>query len=129
MSDLLEKIASVKTTKQYCNGMVSIGFRTDQACYNINDNNFEINFLKDGWFRKNYGPAKGYGLCINELRITSSKPVFCGDFSCYKAKIEYTDNDFDSTEKSDLFWIYVHKDIDIKSVIEYIGSTKHEWKP
>lgn len=130
MSDLLEKMSSIKTNKVYSNGMVSIGFRQDQAVYDINKNNFELNFSdNDGWFRKNYGIAKGYGLCINEIKITSAKPVYAGDFSCYKCKIKFTDCDFEGTEKSDLFWLYIHKELDIIKVLHYIDITKENWKP
>jgi hypothetical protein len=115
--------------KAYTIGYVAIGFRTDKVGYDINKANFILNSKCDGWFRKDEGIANGYGLCINTIKITSSNPILVGDFLAYKAKIEYTNNDFEPKEERDFFWVYVHKQFDIKEVLDYIEEHKHEWHP
>ena len=125
---------------KYCNSFVAIGFRTDKINYDINKDNFILNSKYDGWFRKAEGIANGHGLCINSIKITNrnkhyhnGEPTWVGehigDFKCYKAEIQYTNNDFEPKEETDKFWVIVHKKFDIKDVLEYIEQNKENWYP
>jgi hypothetical protein len=132
MNTLLEDMKELRLANpqhyRYCNGYASIGFRTADAGYVINHDNFILNSKNDGWFRKDYGIAKGHGLCINDIKITSRVPILVGDFICYKAVIQYTNNDFEPKEETDKFWVIVHKRFDIKDVMEYIQENKENWR-
>lgn len=86
-----------------------------------------LNSKHDGWFRKNEGLADGYGLCINNVKITSRKPMVIGDFLAYKVAIDFTNND--EIDDNDIFWLYVENKFDIKDVMEYIEKTKDNWYP
>jgi hypothetical protein len=124
-------------------GFASIAFRTSEdPSYAINQNNFNLNTTGDGWFRKDKyaGPASGYGLCINSIKITNRKKTYhageptwvgqeVGNFIAYKAIINYTNNNFDPEVEEDKFWVFVHKQFDIHDVIEYIVNHRDEWKP
>jgi hypothetical protein len=143
MSNLLAEMKEFKSKNpqhRYCNGYISIGFRGTKSDYDINRDNFSLNGMNDGWFRKIDGLAKGHGLCINNIRVTNRKyhyfngePSFIcntvGDFLCYKAIIDYTNNDFDSKDETDLFWIFVHKNFALADVLDYIEENKEGWYP
>lgn len=125
MRSMLDYSASVAA--RYCNGFVAIGFRENPAEADINRDNYILNSMGDGWFRRVYGIAKGHGLCLNSIKITSRSPKLVGDFYCHKAKINFTYPDGDLG--TDFFWLYIHEDYDLEQVLTYIEIHKHEWRP
>lgn len=115
----------------YCIGFASIAYRN---CENPSANchkAFVANSYGDGWFRipRGEGLSEGYGLCIRELKITSKNCFYMGDFIAYKAIITYINPNDEYMLETDKFWIFVHKDFDVLSVLEYIEQTKMQWTP
>lgn len=112
-----------------CIGYASIAFRTEESYQTSCYKSFILNSKNDGWFRKDEGIADGFGLCINEFKITSHKPVTMGAFNVYKCKINYTDWAYDSEIQNDFFWLYVHENFDLEEIINYINENKESWYP
>lgn len=132
MSNLLAEMKEFKSKNpahRYCNGYISIGFRSKDADYDINKDNFVLDGGNDGWFRKIDGIAKGYGLAINELKVTSKQFWVVGDFYCFKAKIAYTNWNWNPEDETGLVWVFVHKAFEIEEVLEYIEENKEGWYP
>lgn len=142
MSIAITDFNQTRNTFKSAIGFAAIGFRgTESADYAINQNNFYLNAAGDGWFRKDKyaGIASGYGLMIRNIKITNRKkhyhngePSFVGqeigNFVAYKASIIYETNDFESEVVEDKFWVFVHKQFDIKDVVEYIDTHINEWR-
>lgn len=112
--------------EKYYLGYCAISFR-DQSPNGNSHRTFVLNSKGDGWFRRTSGPGDGYGLCINDLKITSSKPNKMGDFNVYKCVINYIN--WNEEEARDFFWLYVHKNFELEEILEYIEENKHNWRP
>ncbi|NCQ52030.1 hypothetical protein GW796_09075 [archaeon] len=111
-------------------GYAAIAFRENNdyvKALNV-DFPFILNSKNDTWFRKIEGKAKGYGLAIKDVKITSRKPMTMGNFDIYKASIKYID-DKTEEENIDNFWISVHNKFSIDDVINYIDKHKNKWVP
>lgn len=91
-------------------------------------NPYILNSKNDTWFRITEGKGKGYGLAINDVKITSRKPAEMGNFNIYKAVIKYID-DKSEEETVDNFWISVHNKFNIEDVLSYVNKHKDKWVP
>jgi hypothetical protein len=122
--------AKVRNEYRYACGFVSIAFRkhTDPS-YDINFGSYILNSGSDGWFRKDNenGVSSRHGLCIDHIKITGRNPAWVGDFLAYKCVIEYTTAE--ETQTHDLFWLYVHKEFSVETVLAYIEEHKGDWTP
>jgi len=103
-----EKAARSLAGYRFCYGWVSIGFRkSNDPSYEF-VNPFVLNVEGDGWFRKpkDAGISAGYGLCINDIKITTRKEgTLVGSYIAYKAIIKYTTSDFEAEEAEDKFFL------------------------
>lgn len=108
-------------------GVIGIEFRKGEAI------NLDYTLDKDGWFRRESGVGKGYGLMIRNLKITSSKPQIRGKFKIHKGKMTYLpsseDIDDPSKYKTDPVYIWVYKNYEIGNVLSYIDREKGKWIP
>jgi hypothetical protein len=113
-------------------GYASISFRKTTNPANPDElyTGYICNSHGDGWFRKEKSNSitSGYGLAINDVKVTSRKPIAIGkNFLAYKAKIEYINNE--EQVETDMFWIYVHNSHTIEDVLNYIEDHQEEWYP
>jgi hypothetical protein len=115
-----------ETVGKHYLGYASISFRTTNFQSDTHKA-FVLNSKNDGWFRKDNGIADGFGLCINEIKITSKTVQDMGSYLVYKCKIEYTD--WEEYPETDLFWLYVHKNFELEEIMEYISENKEKWYP
>jgi hypothetical protein len=90
----------------------------------------------DGWFRKMEGPAKGYGIAVRDIKLTSKKDKLDGTSSPYErydVKVTYLpsseDTDDSNKYESSLGWLWVHRDYSLEEVLEYIKKNMKNWTP
>ncbi len=99
---------------------------------------YTLDAYRDGWFRSEEGPSRGYGLSLVSIRFAKVAgkrepraihlPMY--DRLAYKVEIDYTPSSgpFDFCETS-LAWVVVDRDEDIMDVFRYIRSNAHRWIP
>jgi hypothetical protein len=109
--------------ERYCVGYASIAFReSNDPSYALNNNPFVLNSKNDGWFRKVDGNSAGFGIAINDFKITSKNPIKIGHFYAYKCKISYTNWAWEPEEEKDFFWLFVHQNFEVEEIVEYIND-------
>ena len=127
MNDFADYKQSVRDS--YYIGYVSLSFRYSNNPMKDMYENFILNSYDDTWFRRVNGDTKGYGLAIQEIKVTSKNTVTMGDYICYKVKINHIDWYDDEYIKMDYMWLMIHKDWDLEEVMCYIKNNMSKWKP
>jgi hypothetical protein len=131
---LTAEMLNVKKSKdeRYLAGYVFIEFRNDYHGNNKKPtfiNTYILNSQDDGWFRRTEGKLKGYGLAINELKLTSTAPKQIGSFKAYCAKMKYISFNDENEIEEEFIWLVVHDRFDIVDVLEHIKENVDLWYP
>ncbi len=112
-------------------GYAAIAFR-DKAKPDASAYEYILNGTGDGWFRKVEGNAKGYGLCIIQVKVKSKKGQHYGPkYIVYKAMMKYIPSDKEEEEDAEVhpIWIFVHNDFELEDVLSYIQQNSNKWRP
>jgi len=111
----------------YLCGAASIEFR-HKAPYT--NSIYILNGMGDGWFRATEYIAKGYGLAIVSIKVTSTKPTIFHHTRVYKAKMSYIPPHFEEVKDAEdaFIYIHVHNDYTIEDVLNYINSNSKKWR-
>ncbi len=89
---------------------------------------FICNSTGDGWFRKDEGIAKGYGLAIKSMRVTASPKHWGSATMMVKVKVTHIDDRTEETVSS-LFWLTYHNNVTLESITDYIFENSMNWRP
>lgn len=92
----------------------------------------------DGWFRKTENPAKGYGLMLRDVKLSSKKmPTVENGISVYPVNITFLPADVDEDDPSEYKKVqasmFINDNIDSSvtadDVIRYVNKNKDNWIP
>lgn len=112
-------------------GYVFIKFR-EGGKHDVAKSEYILNSMGDTWFRKvedHPKGTKGYGLAIQDLKVTSKTPMQYGRSNAYKASIKYTPVSDENTIETASVWLYIYNEYELKDVLKYINLHKNKWKP
>lgn len=99
---------------------------------------YVLDWKNDGWFRKYEGNAKGYGIKIRDIKLTTQKTQpWAGDGETtggrlFSVKITFEPiGQFEDTEvrpnETLLAKLYVHHSVELPTVINYIKQHMDTW--
>jgi len=92
----------------------------------------EYTVRKDGWLRKVRNPGKDFGLPIRKIKLKKFYETR-SDFETYTCNVTFlpTSEDVDDKSKYEkmVMVLWVHKDIDVNSAIQYIEDNMGKWVP
>lgn len=125
-------------------GAAGFSYRDDR----VFDMVYGLNSHNDGWFRRTEGQAAGYGLAIQDFRISSNKDLWAPEnlvrskntdgngnklyYKRYKcvATVEYFDGDGESEGTSkETMYITIASCYTPEDILKYIKANKSKWKP
>ncbi len=91
---------------------------------------FSLNSFSDGWFRSDTGNAKGYGLAIMSVKVTSKNHIPFGKHFAYKATMTHipSDKEDEADKEKASIWLFVHQSFELDDVLQYIRQNSSKWR-